>query len=229
MSEEPKKKINRMFFEEYENDYNHKLFSYQQDNPHSTPRDFIIFMLNDFNSKRIETERIFNLNDDNFFKYLIENDKYVSSHNETANTIDGDEKKEYLQKMRKHYIAPRREKFRQLDSLPSKVLYYKMKLKNLPTEQKSIEVDKDEVKKNNTIQWLGTKIELVELFLALHASKKIDLNLSKKESFKRFSEFFDVAEEDIYDKERDAKKRQTLTPFLHLLESSLTIYFKKDD
>lgn len=83
------------------------------------------------------------------------------------------------------------------------------------------------IKRDNTLHWQGSKLEFTELTKALILSKKFNAELSDKEIFKRLKTFLNIEEFNHNDKIKDIRNRtKDLTPFINILETSLTNYIK---
>jgi hypothetical protein len=84
--------------------------------------------------------------------------------------------------------------------------------------------------KHSTLNWQGTPLEFAELTKALIQSNKLNEELTQTEIFNRLKLFFNVEDFKENDKLKDIRKRtNTLTPFINVLETSLTNWIKNKD
>jgi hypothetical protein len=101
----------------------------------------------------------------------------------------------------------------------------------ISTENKNnVEFDTMLTHQNSSLNWQGSQLEFAELTKALIQSNKLNNELTQTEIFNRLKLFFNIEDFKENDKLKDIRKRtNTLTPFINILETSLTNWIKSKD
>jgi hypothetical protein len=178
MSEETKIKIDSMYFEQYEKDYDYKLFNYQSENINSTERDFLFSLFNNYDTRQEERKRIFNLNNNDFFDYLIKNDGRIKDFYDQQKAETKFNLVEFSKKIPQNYIKEKRNSFAPFES-SQRQEYYKIKFERLPPEQKTIYAPNVEVRKNKNLLYKGINLNLSERFEIAKKTLNIEITLRK--------------------------------------------------
>jgi hypothetical protein len=94
----------------------------------------------------------------------------------------------------------------------------------------SHQIETEQTKMINSLNWQGTNLEFAELVKALFEANKLNPELKQTEIFKRLKQFFNIDEFNENDKLKDIRKRtNTTTPLINILETSLNNWITKKD
>jgi hypothetical protein len=203
----------------YNSDFSQKLYIYLSENDDKTILDFIKNELDEISTKKKERARIFNLNDDDFYEYLIiNNDRYKRIIEES---IDKNETKILIIR---NSLENEKSFFKDPTIFDRKEEFYKRKLLE---NQRSLKI---EPKLKNKIQWKGTDLEFSELVKALYESNLISPELTQKECFSILKQAFGLTDFDQNDKLKQIRQRtKDKTKLINTLEINLNKWIEKND